>query len=220
MVIRTEEKVIATEEREEIKDNKLQELKIETTKRNKKDSHDIETEAKQEWKKYKSRKLTPGTKDTNDVENEIKNNQYKVLVEEVDDKAEEYEAIDEDIKRNNKEAAEIKTMEKCFDVEAMTMNEIEEVIKEYKEEDVVVDELEVEDKRVVERYREVSDDESCCTNGSEIEILDAEEDDERNNESDVDMNEVYELVKGQEEELQQKIAEIKMKETTIKMLIK
>ena len=72
--IRTEEKVIATEEREEIKDNKLKELKIETAERNKKDSHDIETEAKQEWKKYKSRKLTPGTKDTNDIENEIENN--------------------------------------------------------------------------------------------------------------------------------------------------
>ena len=111
-------------------------------------------------------------------------------------------------------------MEKCFDVEAMTMNEIEEVIKEYKEEDVVVDELEVEDKRVVERYREVSDDESCCTNGSEIEMLDTEEDEKRDNETDVDMNEVYELVKGQEEELQQKIAEIKMKDTTIEMLTK
>ena len=44
--IRMEEKVIVTEEREEIKNNKLNELKIETVERNKKNTHNIETEAK------------------------------------------------------------------------------------------------------------------------------------------------------------------------------
>jgi len=90
--------------------------------------------------------------------------------------------------------------------------------------------LEVKDKRVVEKDGDTpgksrvkssiksmctlleTEDESFCTESSE--------EDEYDNESDVDMKEVFELVQNQEDELQQKTEEIEMKDKTIEMLTK
>jgi len=125
-----EEKVIAMEEREENEDNKLQESKIEETDRNIIDSQTKDTEVKPEWKAYKNIKRTRSTKVTNDAEKE--SNLCKVLAE-VDDETEANEAVQENNICKNKEATTINTM-KCFDVKAMTLNEIDEVVKEYKKE--------------------------------------------------------------------------------------